>query len=191
MAIQILGGIHPVLLTIFLSALVSAIMSSADSSLLAASSLLSNNVIKPLMPNLPEAKMLAMLRVITVLILIVSALLALLVKSIYALMINCWASQLVIVFMPVVTALYFPKSSTRSAWLTMLVSTVVWIGYLVYVALTLKGGFTAIMESDAFQFALTNGSVYGFAAGIAAFAISYLVWDRNNPAVEIEIKKEQ
>ena len=190
MAIQILGGIHPVLLTIFLSALVSAIMSSADSSLLAASSLLSNNVIKPLMPNLTEERMLAMLRIITVLILIVAALLALLVKSIYALMINCWASQLVIVFMPVVTALYFPKSSKRSAWMTMAVSTVVWIGYLVYIAFTLKGGFTAIMESDAFQFALTNGAVYGFAAGIAAFFISYLVWDRNNPAVEIEIKRD-
>ena len=43
MAIQILGSLHPILLTVFLSALISAIMSSADSSLLAASSLFSNN----------------------------------------------------------------------------------------------------------------------------------------------------
>lgn len=185
MAIQILGSMHPLLLTVFLSALISAIMSSADSSLLAASSLISNNVIKPLMPDLSERKMLVLLRGITVMTLIVSAALALLVKSIYALMINCWASQLVIVFVPVVTALYFPKSSSRSALLTMLVSTVVWIGYLAFAAFGMKGGFTMIMESDAFQFALTNGSVYGFAAGIVAFTISYFIGDRNREPEEI------
>ena len=181
MAIQILGSMHPLLLTVFLSALVSAIMSSADSSLLAASSLLSNNVIRPLMPQISDRKMLHMVRGITVLILIVAAVLALLVKSIYALMINCWASQLVVVFIPVVTALYFPKSSSRSAWLSMAVSTIVWIGYMVYTSMGLTGGLTDILDSDKFQFMLTNGSVYGFAAGIVTFFLSYLILDRKNP----------
>ena len=187
-AIQILGSMHPLLLTVFLSALVSAIMSSADSSLLAASSLLSNNVIRPLMPQISDRKMLHMVRGITVLILIVAAVLALLVKSIYALMINCWASQLVVVFIPVVTALYFPKSSSRSAWLTMAVSTVVWIGYMVYTSMGLTGGLTEILDSDKFQFMLTNGSVYGFAAGIVTFFLSYLILDRKNPGLMPEEK---
>jgi len=177
MAIQVLGSIHPILLTVFLSALISAIMSSADSSLLAASSLFSNNVIRPLMPKIPEKRMLLLLRIITVLILVISALLALTVKSIYALMINCWASQLVIVFIPVVTALYCPKSSSRSAWLAMGSATAVWLIYMLVTALGIHGGFTEIMDSDRFQFALTNGAVYGFLTGTVAFLISY-VFDR-------------
>lgn len=175
MAIQVLGGIHPVLLTVFLSALISAIMSSADSSLLAASSLFSNNVLHTLFPGIPERKMLMLVRLITVLILFIATILALKVQSIYALMINCWASQLVIVFIPVVTAMYFPKSTKRSALWTMGTATVVWIGYMAISALGIKGGFVEIMDSDGFQFALTNGAVYGFVAGIAAFAVSYAV----------------
>ncbi len=173
MAIQILGSLHPILLTVFLSALISAIMSSADSSLLAASSLFSNNVLHTLCPQIPEKKMLMLVRIVTILILLIATLLALKVQSIYALMINCWASQLVIVFIPVVTAMYFPKSTKRSALWTMGTSTVVWIGYMVIVALGIKGGFTEVMGSDSFQFALTNGAVYGFVSGIAAFAVCY------------------
>ncbi len=173
MAIQILGGIHPVLLTIFLSALISAIMSSADSSLLAASSLFSNNVLHTLFPGIPERKMLMLVRLITVLVLVISTVLALKVQSIYALMINCWASQLVIVFIPVVTAMYFPKSTKRSALWTMGTATAVWLGYMVVSALQIQGGFVEVMDSDGFQFALTNGAVYGFFSGAVAFAVSY------------------
>ncbi len=173
MAIQVLGGIHPVLLTIFLSALISAIMSSADSSLLAASSLFSNNILHPLCPKLPEKKMLLIIRIITILVLVTATVLALEVRSIYALMINCWASQLVIVFLPVVSAIYCPRASARSAWAAMGTATVVWIGYMISVALGIHGGFTEIMGSDLFQFSLTNGAVYGFAAGTLAFLISY------------------
>ncbi len=173
MAIQVLGDIHPVLLTVFLSALISAIMSSADSSLLAASSLFSNNVLHTLYPKIPEQKMLMIVRVVTILILLIATVLALKVRSIYALMINCWASQLVIVFIPVVTAMYFPKSTKRSALWTMGTATVVWIGYMLLTGLRIGGGFTDVMDSDGFQFALTNGAVYGFVAGIAAFAAAY------------------
>ena len=164
MAIQVLGDIHPILLTVFLSALISAIMSSADSSLLAASSLFSNNVLHTLYPKIPEQKMLILVRVITVLILVIATVLALKVQSIYALMINCWASQLVIVFIPVVTAMYFPKSTKRSALWTMGSATVVWLGYMLLTGLSIGGGFTDVMDSDGFQFALTNGAVYGFVA---------------------------
>ncbi len=184
MAIQVLGDIHPILLTVFLSALISAIMSSADSSLLAASSLFSNNVLHTLYPKIPEQKMLVLVRVVTILILVIATVLALKVRSIYALMINCWASQLVIVFIPVVTAMYFPKSTKRSALWTMGSATVVWLGYMLLTGLSIGGGFTDVMDSDGFQFALTNGAVYGFVAGIAAFAIAYAfdLYEQRSPA---------
>ena len=46
MALIVLGKLHPMILILFFSALLSAIMSSADSSLLAGSSLFCNNIIQ-------------------------------------------------------------------------------------------------------------------------------------------------
>ena len=63
----------------------------------------------------------------------------------------------------------------------MAVSTVVWIGYMVYTSMGLTGGLTEILDSEKFQFMLTNGSVYGFAAGIVTFFLAYLILDRKNP----------
>ena len=88
-------------------------------------------------------------------------------------MISSWASQLVIVFLPVVTAIYCTKASARSAWASMGTATVVWIGYMSAISFGIKGGFVDVMGSDFFQFSLTNGAVYGFAAGTVAFFISY------------------
>ena len=66
MALIVLGNIHPVLLTVFISALVAAIMSSADSSLLAGASLMCNNVFEPIVPDFMKRHMLAATRVTTV-----------------------------------------------------------------------------------------------------------------------------
>ena len=112
-------------------------------------------------------------RVATVLLTLIALYFAFRVESIYVLMTSSWASQLVIVFLPVVSAIYCPRASARSAWAAMGTATVVWIGYMISVALGIHGGFTEIMGSDLFQFSLTNGAVYGFAAGTLAFLISY------------------
>ena len=173
MAIQVLGGIHPILLTIFLSALISAIMSSADSSLLAASSLFSNNILHTLCPKLPERKMLLIIRIITILVLVTATVLALEVRSIYALMINCWASQLVVIFIPVVTALYVPKASKNAAWAAMAVSTGVWLAYVFVDSSGTGMSFTELMNSDLDR-SLTVGAVYGFIAGAVAFTCCYI-----------------
>lgn len=172
-AIRVLGDMHPLILTIFISALVAAIMSSADSSLLAASSLFSNNILRPMYPKLKDKDLLVITRGVTLIVLAVATILALAVQSIYSLMINCWASQLVVVFVPVVTALYFPRSTKSTALMTMGVSTAVWIIYMAIGAIGLEGGFTEIMESDTFGSILTIGAVYGFVSGIITFAICY------------------
>ncbi len=151
MAILILGKYTPIVLILFLSALISAIMSSADSSLLAGSSLLVNNVISPVFPNLPDRKLLVITRFSTVLLTIIATLLALKVDSIYRLMINSWASQLVIIFIPVIAALYVKRASANCAWACMMTATVFWIGYMFFDTFGLKfsigelaeGGMTA------------------------------------------------
>jgi len=174
MAILILGNLHPIILTVFLAALVSAIMSSADSSLLAGCSLFCNNVVKPIFPRLNDRKLLLLTRISTVVMLLISLFMAINVDSIYALMKNSWSSQLVIVFVPVVTALYVKRASKYAAWATMVTSTAVWFGYTFIAVMGTDMSFNELVNSDLFEHALTNGAVYGFVAGLIAFVCSYL-----------------
>lgn len=168
-AIGILGNSSPLILTLFLSALISAIMSSADSSLLAASSLFVRNVLRPLFPKLPEKSLLPITRIATVCMLAISTFLAMKVKSIYALMTSSWASQLVVVFMPVIAAIYIPRSSKAAVWACMISSTAVWLTYVFVGAVSIPGDLNDVLASDEFQFILTNGAVYGFFTGVFAF----------------------
>ena len=173
MAIIILGNLHPIVLTIFLAALISAIMSSADSSLLAGSSLLCNNVIGSIWPRLSDRKLLWFTRVATVLLTLIALYFAFRVESIYVLMTSSWASQLVVVFLPVVTALYLPKATKNAAWAAMAVSTAVWLAYTFISASGSGMPFVELMNSELMSRALTCGAVYGFAAGVVAFACCY------------------
>ena len=173
MAILILGSIHPILMTVFLAALVSAIMSSADSSLLAGSSLLVRNVIDKLVPAKDPQITLRRTRITTITLLIIATALAFTSKSIYALMVNCWTSQLVVVFLPVIIALYVPKASRSTAWAVMFVSTVVWLFYTFVSVCGTNCGFAELLQSDVFERAQTCGAVYGFASGIICFILCY------------------
>lgn len=169
MAIIILGSIHPICMTVFLAALISAIMSSADSSLLAGSSLLVRNVIDNLMPSNNPKVTLRRTRIVTILLLVIATVLAFIAKSIYALMVNCWTSQLVVVFLPVVIALYVPKASKSTGWAVMFVSTAVWLFYTFICVCGSNLSFYELMQSDIFERAQTCGAVYGFISGILCF----------------------
>lgn len=193
-AIGVMGAIHPVLLTLFISALISAIMSSADSSLLAASSLLVNNVIYPLRPQASDKSILLFTRIATVVLLVVATFLAMKVESIYALMVSCWSSQLVVVFIPVIAAIYFPKASGSTIWCTMIVSTCVWLAYIFLTGMGITGSFTEKLAAPEFEFQLTNGAVFGFAAGLIAFTASFLgeiISTKCNRSAEKECKKNR
>ena len=173
MAMIILGRLHPVLMTLFLAALISAIMSSADSSLLAGSSLLIKNVINPIFPKMTDRKLLNATRITTVVLALIAVYFAFNANSIYSLMVNCWASQLVVVFIPVIAAIYFKKASCTGIWATMIVSTVVWLLYTFITSCGAGGTVNEILNSSQFERSLTCGAVYGFAAGILTFFFTY------------------
>lgn len=176
--------LHPVIFTIFLCALISAIMSSADSSLLAASSLITNNVLHPFHPDIKDREMLYWTRGITLAVTLVALGAAIWVESIYSLMINCWSSQLVIVFFPVVAALYLPKSTSRNCWTGMLTATVVWLGTLFFKMAWSNGQWIPFGEWEMNDAILTITSMYGFVAGVIAFFISY-IFHRRQVKVEL------
>ena len=172
-AIIVLSESCPVILTIFIAALTAAIMSSADSSLLAGASLLCNNVLAPLFPSLRSKALLFSTRITTVLLTLIALVLAIWVKSIYTLMINSWISQLVIIFIPVMMALYVPKSGKNTAWATMIVGTVVWLGYTFVVSCGSSQGLVELLSSSEFDRAITCGAVYGFVSALLTFICCY------------------
>ena len=89
-------------------------------------------------------------------------------------MINSWISQLVIIFLPVIMALYVPKATKNTAWATMIVGTVVWLGYT-FVASSGSGmAFSELLASDLFDRAITCGAVYGFVSALLAFVCCYI-----------------
>lgn len=180
MAVIVLGKLHPVILVLFFSALISAIMSSADSCLLAGTSLFCNNILKELKPDIPEKKFLLITRLCTVFLVGISLFFALSVKNIYLLMKNAWGTQLVVVFLPVMAAIYLPKASAKTVWNAMVTATCVWLGYCFAAALKMEMGFVEMMNN--FDRPLTCGTVYGFAAGVLVFALRY--WGEQKRAKE-------
>jgi len=173
-AILVLGDSSPFFLTVFIAALTAAIMSSADSSLLAGASLLCNNVLAPLFPKLQEKWLLVSTRIAVIVLTVVALIIAIWVKSIYNLMIGSWISQLVIVFLPVMIALYVPKATRNTVWATMISGTVVWLGYT-FIASSGSGmSFVDLLSSVRFDRAITCGAVYGFVSALLAFVCCYV-----------------
>ena len=56
----------------------------------------------------------------------------------------------------------------------MIVATAVWIAYIFITGMGIEGEFTQKLSSPEFEFQLTNGAVFGFAAGLIAFFASYV-----------------
>ena len=146
-------------------------MSSADSCLLAGASLFCNNILKPFTPQLSDKKFLHITRITTIVLVVMSLFFALSVQNIYLLMKNSWVTQLVVVFIPVVTAIYLPKATPKAAWSSMIAALAVWLGYCAYSIAGEEGSFAEIMSR--FDRPVTCGAVYGFAAGLAAFFSCY------------------
>lgn len=121
----------PFMLVLFLGGLVSAIMSSADSSLLAAASLTTNNIILRILPNMKKENILPLARITTVVLALVSTFVALHVQQIYHLMVNSWATLFVAILVPVTAALYWKKANKTAAWISMIGGTITWLGYII------------------------------------------------------------
>lgn len=145
----------PIILMIFLGALISAIMSSADSSLLAATSLMTNNIILRIFPNIKEINVLPLARITTVILALISMGVALYVKRIYDLMVNSWATLFVGIFVPVTAALYWKKANKIACWVSMISGTATWLGYIIIKT----GNFQAVSDPVFYRAATYGGMV--------------------------------
>lgn len=172
LAKKFLGTIHPTLFAIFISGLLAAIMSSADSSLLAAVSLISNNIITAIFPKIEQKKLLFIDRILTVIVVVLSLSLALYVKQVYNLLVS-WSFLLVAIFVPTTFALFFRKfANIYSCWFSMLGGLVVFLGYIIFTT----GGF--VLNDSTMEF-YYQASFLGFLASIVGYLLPLPLFKKN------------
>jgi SSS family solute:Na+ symporter len=119
---------------IFYGALLSVIMSTASGTLLAPSVTISENIIKDFITrrkHLPEHQLLVITRWVVAGFAVLVTLYALWAlgaeTGIHEMVANAYKVTLVIAFVPLVAGLYWPRATTRGAYLAIAMGAVVWI----------------------------------------------------------------
>jgi solute:Na+ symporter, SSS family len=118
---------------LFFGSLLSAIMSTTSSSMLAPAAILSENIIKPLMKNKPTDKHFLMLTRISLLgVSIIATVMASLKTNIYELVGGASILSLVSLFVPMTLGMYWRNSSPTGAILSMVLGMTTWICFEFY-----------------------------------------------------------
>lgn len=115
-------------LAVFISALLAAIMSSSDSALLASASIITSNLLPALKRNVTERDKLMTARWSIPVIGAVALVVGLTVQQVYELAVNALAVILVVLVVPTVLAIWWPKANRSGALAAMITGYVVWIG---------------------------------------------------------------
>lgn len=152
--------LSPLTFALFACGLLSAIMSTADSYLLAGTSLLANNIILKTWPLNDEAKKIGLLRVINVILAILALFLALSGQSIFNMMVHSGATLFVAIFIPATFGLFWNKASSTAAWCSLLAGMTAWVGYIFW-----NLSNTSIPLDDV----LFSAAVYGGGLSLAGF----------------------
>jgi Na+/proline symporter len=103
------------LIAVMVGALLAAIMSSADSALLAPSSIIGHNIVPSIMPGASESLRLKWCKLSVPLLGILSLILALHFKNIYRLCQESWGVLLTGVAAPMIAGVYWKKANTKGA----------------------------------------------------------------------------
>jgi Na+/proline symporter len=112
---------------LFFGSLLSAIMSTTSSSILAPAAVLTENIIKPLMKKKPtDRHFLLLTRIAIVLVSMVATLLACVKSNIYELVGGASIFSLVSLFVPLILGLYWKRGSAAGAILSMFTGMITW-----------------------------------------------------------------
>lgn len=133
----VLNHMPPVLQVAFFGALLSAIMSTASATLLAPSTTFVENILRNLRPGMSDQQTLRAMR-LTVLIFtacVLSYAVAMQGTSIYELVSSAYQLPLVGAFVPLVAGLYWKRSTTQGAVLSVAAGLLVWLVFMLTPAL--------------------------------------------------------
>ncbi len=114
---------------VFFGAVLSAVMSCASATLLAPSVMLSENVIKGLLPQLNDWELLRVMRLVVVAFAALVLIIALSSSaSIYQLVVNTYKVTLVAAFVPLCAGLFWSRATTQGALCALAAGLVTWLG---------------------------------------------------------------
>ena len=120
----------PIAFTLFACGLFAAIMSTADSYLLAGTSLVTNNVLLRYWPIESERKKILILRWTNIVISLIALALAFSGQSIFNMMVHSGATLFVAIFVPASAALFWKGASAVPAWCSMAGGILSWLCYI-------------------------------------------------------------
>ena len=118
----------PAGLALFLGALFSALMSSADSGLLAPASVFGQNIVRNIAPDLKPKEVLVAVRVGVVIFCGLALAVALWFQSVYSLMVQSWTVMMVGLFGPLTLGMYWKRTNGPGAVAGIASGLVVWLG---------------------------------------------------------------
>lgn len=124
--------LSPLTFTIFACGLLAAIMSTADSYLLAGTSLVVNNVILKIYPIQSEKNKIKLLRWTNIFFALSALVLALSGPTIFDLMVHSGATLFVSILVPTCAALFWKCTNRIAAWGALLGGLFAWIGYIFF-----------------------------------------------------------
>ncbi len=154
---------------LFFGALLSAILSTASGTLLAPSSLLTENVLQPFIKHFSDKKMLFILRCLIVLVAVVSTTLAVNTEStMYEMVESGYSVTLVVAFVPLAFGVYWKRASTQAALFSILLAVPVWLG-MAY----LQGRYAKMSEPPLWT--VVPSQLYGLMASILGMLLGGLL----------------
>lgn len=127
-----LNHLHPVAIAFFVGALLAAIMSSADSSLLAAASVFSTNIMPYFRPDASDRETLYQTRFAIPVFGFFAVFVALKVQLVYDLILDSNSVILVCVVIPFIAGMWWKKANRSGALSAMAAGFVVWLGALAW-----------------------------------------------------------
>jgi Na+/proline symporter len=117
----------PFALILFLGALTSALMSSADSALLAPASVIGWDIVRYFRPNAEERTILLVCRVCIPVLGLLSLYLALVHNTVYTLMVDSWSILLATLFVPLTAGIWWSGANRLGAQAGMLSGAAAWV----------------------------------------------------------------
>lgn len=124
--------LSPVAFTLFACGLFSAIMSTADSYLLAGTTLVTNNVILKIRPVADEKRKILILRLVNIVIALIALALSFSGQSIFNMMVHSGTILFVAILVPASAALFWKGANAPAAWVSVGCGMTGWLGFLVF-----------------------------------------------------------
>ncbi len=143
--------LHPGMQAVFVGALLSAIMSSADSALLAPASVIAENIAPMIKPDINDHQKLAVVRWSIPALGILSLGIALWAGTVYDLMLDAFSLELVAMVVPLIAAVWWEKANRTGALASLYGGAACWIAALVWLPdtaadlLGMAGGIVALV----------------------------------------------